>query len=106
MFIKLTKNQRGEGYYHLVESYREDGKVKQRTLLSLGKVEDGKLEQLSVLLSKYTQTKQIIELSKSIDVKDTYIGNSGDIDHPIPEQIDHPFSWQKNVNFAGKEMCS
>jgi transposase len=73
MFIKITKNQRGEGYYHLVESYREEGKVKQRTLLSLGKVEEGKLEQLSVALSKFTKTKQIIELSKSVDVKDTYI---------------------------------
>jgi hypothetical protein len=45
MFIKITKNQRGESYYHLVESYRQEGKVKQRTLLSLGKVGEDKLEQ-------------------------------------------------------------
>ncbi len=35
MYIKITKNQRGYAYYHLVEAYRKDGKVKQRTLMSL-----------------------------------------------------------------------
>ena len=38
MYIKITKNQAGQAYYHLVESYRDSGKVRQRTLLSLGKV--------------------------------------------------------------------
>jgi len=33
--------------YHLVESYRSEGKVKQRTLLSLGRIEEGRLEQLA-----------------------------------------------------------
>ena len=51
MYIRTTKNKRGDAYYHLVESFRQDGKVKQRTLLSLGRVEDNKLEQLSQALS-------------------------------------------------------
>lgn len=29
MFIKTTKNSKGTAYYHLVESYRDGGKVKQ-----------------------------------------------------------------------------
>ena len=45
MYIRITTNNKGTAYYHLVESYRDQGKVKQRTLLSLGRVEDGKLEQ-------------------------------------------------------------
>jgi hypothetical protein len=37
MFIKITKNAKGQAYYHLVKVYRHNGKVKQRTLMSLGK---------------------------------------------------------------------
>jgi hypothetical protein len=40
MYIKITKNAKGQDYYHLVESYRHNGKVKQHTLMSLGKVDD------------------------------------------------------------------
>ena len=54
MYIRTTTNGRGVAYYHLVESYRDHGKVKQRTLLSLGKVEDGKLEQLAEAISDYS----------------------------------------------------
>lgn len=73
MFIKITKNARGASYYHLVESYREKGKVKQRTLLSLGRVEDGKLKDLADALSKHLDTTHIFDIAKSIDIKDTYI---------------------------------
>ena len=68
MFIKITKNAKGASYYHLVESYREKGKVKQRTLLSLGKVEDGKLKDLADALSKHLDTTHIFDIAKSIDV--------------------------------------
>jgi transposase len=73
MYIRITRNARGDAYYHLVESYREDGKVKQRTLLSLGKVGEGKLEQLARALEKYIDSIYAINLSSHIDVKDTYI---------------------------------
>jgi len=73
MYIKITKNQRGYAYYHLVEAYREDGKVKQRTLMSLGRVEENKLEQLYEAISKHLETVNILNLSKEIDISDTYI---------------------------------
>ena len=44
VYIRTTTNSAGQSYYHLVESYREGGKVKQRTLLALGRKEDGGLE--------------------------------------------------------------
>jgi len=44
MYIKITKNAKGQAYYHLVESYRHNGKVKQRTLMSLGKVDDNRIQ--------------------------------------------------------------
>ncbi len=73
MYIKTTKNQKGEAYHHLVESYREGGKVRQRTLLSLGRVEDGKLEELAVAIAKHTDLIAAVSLSKQVDVKDAYI---------------------------------
>jgi transposase len=73
MYIKITKNQRGDAYYHLVEAYRDGGKVKQRTLMSLGKVEESKLEQLATAISKHIETNYIFDMAKEVDVKDTYI---------------------------------
>jgi hypothetical protein len=40
MYIKITKNTKGQAYYHLLESYRHNGKVKQRMLMSFGKADD------------------------------------------------------------------
>jgi transposase len=76
MYIRITKNKRGDAYYHLVESFRQDGKVKQRTLLSLGRVEDNKLKQLSEALSKHLDTIHILELAKHIDINNAYIYGS------------------------------
>ena len=73
MYIRTTKNQRGHSYYHLVEAYRQDGKVKQRTLMSLGRVEDNRIEELATAISKHLETINIFNLSKEIDVSDTYI---------------------------------
>ena len=73
MYIRTTTNSKGVSYYHLVESYRYNGKVKQRTLLSLGKVEDGKLEQLAAAISKHTDKISIFNLAKDVDINDTYI---------------------------------
>ena len=73
MYIRTTKNQRGHSYFHLVEAYREDGKVKQRTLMSLGRVEDNRIEELAAAISKHLETINIFNLSKEIDISDTYI---------------------------------
>lgn len=73
MFIKITKNSRGIGYYHLVESFRENGKVRQRTLLSLGRLDEGNLEALADAISKYVETSFVFDIAKSIDIKNTYI---------------------------------
>lgn len=72
MFIKTTKNSKGAAYYHLVESYRLDGKVKQRTLMSLGRVEDGNLDKLAEAISKHSDKLSVFNLAKDVDIKDTY----------------------------------
>lgn len=73
MFIKVTKNRAGQAYYHLVESYRDSGKVCQRTLLSLGRVENGGLENLSAAIAKHSDRLDAINLAKEVDVAQTYI---------------------------------
>ncbi len=73
MFIKTTKNKNGTAYYHLVESYRHEGKVRQRTLMSLGRVEDGKLDQLAEAISKHSSKLSVFNMARDIDVKDTFI---------------------------------
>ena len=59
--------------YHLVESYRQNGKVKHRTLLSLGKAGEDRMDELLAAISKHKEVLSILEMAKSIDVKDTYI---------------------------------
>jgi hypothetical protein len=73
VFIRTTRNSAGQAYYHLVGSYRSDGKVKQRTLLSLGRVEDGKLEQLANAIAKRTDLLSALEIAKSISVEHAYV---------------------------------
>ena len=73
MFIKTTKNSAGQIYYHLVESYRLNGKVKHRTLLSLGKAGEDRMDELIAAISKHKEVLTILELAKSIEIKDTYI---------------------------------
>ena len=73
MFIKTTTNSAGQTYYHLVESYRLNGKVKHRTLLSLGKAGEDRMDELIAAISRHNEILTLLELAKSIDVKDTYI---------------------------------
>ena len=73
MFIKITKNKSGCLYYHLVESYRDQGKVRQRTLLSLGKVGEDGLDRLIGAISKHKDILTVTEAVKSVDIEDTYV---------------------------------
>ncbi len=73
MYIRVTKIQRGHAYYHLVESYRQEGKVKQRVLLSLGRVEENKLEELAEAINKHLETASIFNLAREINIEKTFI---------------------------------
>ena len=73
MYIKITKNQAGQAYYHLVESYRDGGKVRQRTLLSLGKVGEDRLDELIAAIARHRDVASWVEMAKRISVEDTTI---------------------------------
>jgi transposase len=73
MYIKVTTNKKGQKYYHLVESYREQGKVKQRLLMSLGKVGEDQIEDLISAISRHKDVLSALEAAKSLEIEDTYI---------------------------------
>jgi len=73
MFVKTTRNSKGQAYFHLVESFRIDGKVKQRVLLSLGRDDEGKIQELAAALSRHSESIQAFEQLKTLDVKHAYI---------------------------------
>ena len=73
MYIKTTKNSAGQIYYHLVESYWKDGQSRQRTLLSLGRAEEGRMDDLLRAISKHKEIITLMDLAKTISVADTFI---------------------------------
>lgn len=73
VYIRITRNTAGQKYYHLVESYRDGKKVRQRVLLSLGKVGENRLDELAAAISRHKEIFSILELAKNISVAETYI---------------------------------
>jgi len=73
MYIRVTTNKLGQAYYHLVESYRENGKVRQRKLLSLGRVGEDRLDDLIAAIGKHKDVISTLEAAKSVAIDDTYI---------------------------------
>lgn len=73
MYVKVTKNQAGQTYYHLVESYWENGRSRQRTLLSLGRAGDNRMEEVVAAISRHKEVFTILELAKGISIDETYI---------------------------------
>ena len=74
MFIKTTRNSAGQTYYHLVESYRDDdGKSRHRTLLSLGRAGEDRIDDLLGAVTKHRDVLTAQQLAKEIDIRDTYI---------------------------------
>lgn len=55
MYIKVVKNVKGTpktSFAYLVESYREDGKIKHRVLKNFGLLEDDQLPFLKAMYAK------------------------------------------------------
>lgn len=73
VYIRTTTNPAGQEYYHLVESYREDGKVRQRTLMSLGRAGEDRMDDVIAAIGKHRDVLTLIDLAKNISVQDTFI---------------------------------
>jgi transposase len=73
MYIKVTTNSAGQQYYHLVESYWENGKSRQRTLMALGRAGEDRMDEVIAAIGKHKEVLSILELAENISVDDTYI---------------------------------
>lgn len=73
MYIRTTTNPVGQEYYHLVESYRKDGKVHQRILMSLGRAGEDRMDDVISAISKHKDVLTILDLAKNISIADTFI---------------------------------
>src|SRR4030065_2796197 len=75
MFFKVLtvprkKDESLRQYLQLVETYREGGKVKQRILLPLGRVDElrasGELDRMAEALARLTERQKIVSLAKEL----------------------------------------
>ena len=73
MFIKKVKTPEGRTYHHIVESYRDGKKVRHRTLLSLGRAENGNLDKLLISAKRLKEITTAAELAKNMSVEKTFI---------------------------------
>lgn len=73
MYIRTVKNNSGQAYYQLVESFRRDGQVKKRILLTLGKVEDHQIEDLARAISRHHKQLAACDLAKEVSIDQTFI---------------------------------
>ena len=73
MHIRTVRNSAGQAYYQLVESFRDQGQVKKRVLLSLGKVEDHKIHDLADAIGRHQKIVTAFNLAKKVSVEKTFI---------------------------------
>jgi transposase len=73
MYIRTVKNNSGQAYHQLVESFRDQGQVKKRVLLTLGKVEDHKIEDLAEAIRRHQKQLSAYDLAKKVSIEDTFI---------------------------------
>ena len=76
MYVRLNRHATGHAYLQIVRSFREDGKVKQEVLFTLGRLDvlqaTGQIDSLVAALSRYATRQQVIDLSKDISVSQVY----------------------------------
>jgi transposase len=76
MFVRINRNASGHQYLQILRSYRQDGKVKQEVLLTLGRLDvlqaTGQLDALVSALARHCTREHLIDLSKDVSVDQVY----------------------------------
>jgi hypothetical protein len=73
MFIKTTRNSAGQTYFHLVESYWENGRSHQRTIMSLGRAGEDRIDELAAAIAKHRDVMTATQLAKELRIERAYI---------------------------------
>lgn len=76
MFIRVNRNSSGAEYLQIVRSYRDNGKVKQEILFTLGRLDilqaSGQIDGLVQALARFSARQKLIDLSKDVSVSQIY----------------------------------
>lgn len=80
MFLRKVVNAKGVAYLQIAESYREEGKNRQRVLFSMGRLDvlqaTGQLDRITAALSRFCQKIKLVDLSKEVSVQETFVFGS------------------------------
>lgn len=80
MFLRKAVNAKGVAYLQIAESYREEGKNRQRVLFSMGRLDvlqaTGQLDRITAALSRFCQKIKFVDLSKEVSVDETFVFGS------------------------------
>jgi hypothetical protein len=76
MFTRVTRNATGHQYLQIVKSYRDQGKVRQKVMVTLGRLDilqaTGQLDALVKALSRYALEQNLVDLRKDMVIEQVY----------------------------------
>ena len=91
MFLRTNKNSQDRKYLQIVRSYRENGKVKQEILFTLGRLDilqrTNQIDSLITALSRFAVRQRLIDLSKDISISNVYYFGAGDVISKMLERL-------------------
>lgn len=80
MFLRYVRNRKGKKYLMIVENYWKGGKTRQRSLFTLGALDQllatGELENITRALSRFCERLRLVDLAKDVSVDQTYVFGS------------------------------
>lgn len=80
MFLRKVTNGRGVTYLQIAESYRENGKARQRILFNMGRLDflqaTGQIDRITKSLEKFCLKTRLVDLSKDISVEESFVYGS------------------------------
>lgn len=95
MFVRLNRNSRGMAYLQIVRSYRDNGKVKQEILFTLGRLDvlqkSGQIDGLLKALGRFATRQQLIDLSQDVSIEDVYYLGSA---HVVRRMLERTGLWK------------
>jgi len=94
MFVRRTV-ARGHTYLKIVRSYREDGKMKQEVLFTLGRLdalqESGQIDGLLKALGRFATRQQLVDVSRDVSIEDVYYLGSA---HVVRRMLERTGLWK------------
>lgn len=80
MFIRKVTNSKGVAYLQIAESYRENGRARQKILFNMGRLDilqaTGQIDRITKSLERFCFKTRLVDLSKDISVEESFVYGS------------------------------